>query len=71
MYIFDQLNDTTSYFIMKVLRTRALNEMAVTVIWKRRGLLSFLYAKAYKQHIQKPETNTLPVYPRRVEYSYF
>jgi hypothetical protein len=32
MYIFDQLNDTTSYFIMKVLRTRALNEMAVTVI---------------------------------------
>ena len=37
---------------MKVLRARALNEMALTVIWKRRGLLSFLYAKAYKQHTQ-------------------
>jgi hypothetical protein len=52
MYIFDQLNDTTSYFTMKVLRTRALNEMALTVIRKQRGLLSFLYAKAYKQHTQ-------------------
>ena len=25
MYVFDQLNDTTNYFTMKVLRTRALN----------------------------------------------